>query len=110
MVSASGQQGKKKNRTRGRDPVNKASLMRQTLKDRQRQEKIRLDNVARLKAKMAEKVKQMKEGSVVQSLETEVVERLPNMVQQKLERILAKEKGSSNGISQNGGKKPYSER
>ena len=71
----------------------KAALDRQTLRDRQRQDKVRLDNIARLKSRQAEKVKRLKEGSAVRNLENEVVSSLPQMVRRRVGETLAREQG-----------------
>ncbi len=86
---------KKANRTRGKDRADKTDLDKQGRRDRIRQEMTRESNIARLKARMAERVKRSKEVREMGAIESEVVSRIPDIVMQRLEKKQAKERAES---------------
>jgi hypothetical protein len=77
---------KRKNRTRGKDRADKSYLDKQSKRDQIRREMISQSNIARLKLKMAEKIKRKKEANEVGAIEDEVMSRIPQMVRHKLEK------------------------
>lgn len=80
------QNKRRKNRTRGKDKTNKTALDKQTKRDQIRREMVTQSNIARLKAKMAEKVKRKKETHEVGAIEDEVMTRIPQMIRSRLEK------------------------
>lgn len=84
---------KRKNRTRGKDRADKTYLDKQAKRDQIRREMVTQSNIARLKLKMAEKIKKKKEANEVGNIEDEVMTRIPQIVKAKLEKE-TKGKGS----------------
>lgn len=79
-------QKKRKNRTRGSHKTNKTALDKQVKRDQIRREMVSQGNIARLKSKMAEKVKRKKESHEVGAIEDEVMTRIPQMIRSRLEK------------------------
>lgn len=95
VAEAQNKPKKKANKTRGKDKADKTDLDKQGRRDRIRQEMTRQNNIARLKARMAEKVKRSKEVKEMGAIEAEVVSRIPDIVKQRLEKKHAKDRAES---------------
>lgn len=89
----------KRNRTRGRHAANKTDLDKQGRRDRMRQQMISDRNNAMLKARVAEKVKKLKESKEVSGLDSEIMARIPQLVQSRIERTIQREGQAKQGRS-----------
>ena len=74
---------KQKNKMRGRKRADKGELVKNERRDRIRGEMIRSNNIARLKARNAERVKKIKEVTEVEGIEHEIASKIPDMLRKR---------------------------
>ena len=77
---------RKKNKMRGKHRADKGELVKNDKRDRIRSEMIRNNNIARLKARNAEKVKKIKEVTEIEGIEQEIAATIPNVLRNRFSK------------------------